>query len=198
MTSQPRGQPSRRRPLRNITHRCANAGRETPLIKTIARNTIKSLPSPSPPPPPLPAHARRHTPGQRLRAGDVIIHQFSDLAHFDGAVRIFTRLPSIAGLAGVAPRLSGQDRDRLEIHLQYPKYSMCGGLSTGCTHGAIRPRHGCECTKSASCRRPSSMICASSAHPLRFAYCLQQRCVLLTHGPPAHTILVVCSAPRRL
>ncbi|RYC57104.1 hypothetical protein CHU98_g9106 [Xylaria longipes] len=116
MTFQPRhrtqGQLSRRRPLRDITDHNATR-RETPLIKTIARDRIKTPPT----------NARPHTPSQRLRPGDVIIHQFSDPEKYDSAVRIFTRLPSITGLAGLTPRLYNQDRDRLEIQLKYPN---CG------------------------------------------------------------------------
>ncbi|KAI0536875.1 hypothetical protein GGR58DRAFT_527973 [Xylaria digitata] len=100
MTSQPgdRAQDNslQRRLLRNIRDRHANAKRETPLIKKISRK----------------------------KPCDVIIHQLSDAEQFDSAVRLFTRLPSIRGLAGLAPHVCHQDRDRLEIQLQYPSHGI--------------------------------------------------------------------------
>jgi hypothetical protein len=46
--------------------------------------------------------------------------QFSNAKHFNSVLRIFTRLPSISGLASLTPRLYGQDRNELKIKLQYP------------------------------------------------------------------------------
>ncbi|KAI0466908.1 hypothetical protein F4859DRAFT_496359 [Xylaria cf. heliscus] len=124
MTFQPghhgRRESSRRRPLRTITNHDANPKREKPLIKTLLRNKLKTLPPRAPTDP----NTRRHAPSQRPKAGEVIIHQFSNPGQFDGVLRIFSCLPSIPGLAGRAPRLHSQDRNRLEIQLQYSNYGI--------------------------------------------------------------------------
>ncbi|KAJ2983967.1 hypothetical protein NUW58_g6156 [Xylaria curta] len=105
-------------PLRQTMDRKAKARREIPLIKRIARNRMKALKLQ------FPTDSWSHTPSQPLRQGDVILHQFSDLERFDGAVRTFTRLQSISGLAGLRPRLRSQDHNRLQIQLQYPDYKI--------------------------------------------------------------------------
>ncbi|KAI0538837.1 hypothetical protein GGR58DRAFT_466935 [Xylaria digitata] len=129
-----------RHPLRNITDRVTNRDsnakctkrtkRETPLIKRIASKHIAKLPQALPPPPqpqrstrPL-TGARHHTPNQRVRPGDVIIHQFDNAEQFDGVLRILTRLPAITGLAGLTPHVSYHDRKRLKIRLQYPVHAI--------------------------------------------------------------------------
>ncbi|CAJ2502490.1 Uu.00g098840.m01.CDS01 [Anthostomella pinea] len=111
------GRPPRRYALRNVTDSSVNTKRVTPLFKIIASKVITEA---SPPP----IKAQRHVPDQRVRPGDVIIHPFDSPKHFDGAVRIFTRLPFIPGLFGQTPRLYGKDRNRLEIQIQYPKYGF--------------------------------------------------------------------------
>lgn len=138
--NQTQGPSSQRRPLRSITdpNAKARAKHETPLIKRIARNRIKALREA-----PLsdtiadtftrntkfkapPSWWYRstsilsHEPGQKLGGGDVIIHRFNNAGQFDAMVGILTRLPSVPGLAGLAPCLFSHDRDRLEIQLQYP------------------------------------------------------------------------------
>lgn len=134
MTFQPRnhahGQSSRRRPLRTIADHNANVKRETPLIKTVLRETVKAMP----PRPQTntrrtatrrrPRNIQRHSPGQRISPNSVIVHEFSDAEQFDRAVRVFTHLPSIPGLAGISPRLYSQDRIQLEIQLRYPNIGI--------------------------------------------------------------------------
>ncbi|KAI0100337.1 hypothetical protein GGR51DRAFT_532591 [Nemania sp. FL0031] len=117
----------RQRLLRDIADRHANAKakakHETPLIKTISRKKIKTLPRRRRR---RPIIARPYTRDQRLRPDDIIIHQLSDSQQFGRALRLFSRLPLIPGLAGVAPRVRRQDhdRERLQIQLQYPGHGM--------------------------------------------------------------------------
>ncbi|KAI1827198.1 hypothetical protein F4861DRAFT_436636 [Xylaria intraflava] len=114
----PPDQSPRRRPLRSISDRRANANHETPLIKTLLRNKIKT-PLPRPPP-----SAQHHKPRERPKPWDLITRKLSGPEQFNDAVRVFTCLSSIPGLSGVRPRLYGQDRDQLEIQLYYPKYKF--------------------------------------------------------------------------
>ncbi|KAI1131602.1 hypothetical protein F5Y10DRAFT_286111 [Nemania abortiva] len=113
----------RESPLRDVADRHAKAKakarHETPLIKKISRKKIKTLL-----PRRRPVNARPYMRGQRLRPGDIIIHELSNGQQFDSAVRVFTRLPSIPGLTGIAPCVCRQDREQLLIQLQYPGHGI--------------------------------------------------------------------------
>ncbi|RYO85070.1 hypothetical protein DL766_006529 [Monosporascus sp. MC13-8B] len=66
-----------------------------------------------------------HKPEEAIRrCQQVRTRQVDNPEQFDCALRIFTRLPAIPGLASQAPRLCGQNRDRLEIELRYPDYGL--------------------------------------------------------------------------
>ncbi|KAI1345553.1 hypothetical protein F5Y01DRAFT_320640 [Xylaria sp. FL0043] len=55
-----------------------------------------------------------------LRPGDLIIRRLRNDEELESMVRVFARLESTSGLAGVKPVIHSQDRDRLEILLLYP------------------------------------------------------------------------------
>ncbi|RYO89854.1 hypothetical protein DL766_010486 [Monosporascus sp. MC13-8B] len=86
---------------------------ETSLLKRISSNRISKAP------------ATTSKPKKAIRrCQQVRTRQVDNPEQFDCAVRIFTGLPAIPGLAGQAPRLRGQNRNRLEIELQYPDYGL--------------------------------------------------------------------------
>ncbi|KAI1291499.1 hypothetical protein F5Y03DRAFT_400667 [Xylaria venustula] len=105
-------------PLRDMTSRGPNAKKhrsETPLVKRIASGRIsKSRTSPPAKRPPF----RSHLPPK------ILTHSFDNAEQFDCAVRIFTRLPILSGLAGPSPRLCGQSRSRLEMEREYPTHRL--------------------------------------------------------------------------
>lgn len=60
----------------------------------------------------------------------IVTRSFDNAELFNCAVHIFTRLPTISGLAGLSPHLRGQNRDKLEINLEYPTVGLWKAPST--------------------------------------------------------------------
>lgn len=92
----------------------------TPLVKKVASNRISKLSSSTNCQP-----SRRRPPPVKI-----VTRSFDNVELFNCAVRIFTRLPILSGLAGPSPRLCGQNRDKLEINLEYPTVGLWKALST--------------------------------------------------------------------
>lgn len=109
------------RPLGDVTvSRDVKARRhETPLIKKIAiKHITKAQEAFS-----VGSRTQRyhHHWGRQL---NITIRRFDNQLEFDRAVHIYIQLQTIPNLTSLFPRLHGQDRNRLEIELQYPTYGL--------------------------------------------------------------------------
>ncbi|KAI0875615.1 hypothetical protein GGS24DRAFT_286716 [Hypoxylon argillaceum] len=132
MASQPKnhaqGQSLGPSPFRTIADHNPNIKRETPLLKRLLRETVKSMPS-------RPQTNTRRITTRRWQRVSSILRDFSDVEQLDSAVRVFSHLPSIPGLAGISPRVASQARIHLQIRLHYPGIAIWRRIDRVHPHG---------------------------------------------------------------
>ncbi|KAL9114302.1 MAG: hypothetical protein Q9227_001724 [Pyrenula ochraceoflavens] len=110
---------SKRHPLHAIGAGHANTRRlETPLLKKIAQGRISK--NRSAPASRLEFVASR----QQTRQLNIETRKFDNPQQFQYAVHVFTKLARIPHLSTRAPKICGQDLNRLEIELKYPAYPL--------------------------------------------------------------------------
>ncbi|KAI1661531.1 hypothetical protein F4813DRAFT_386061 [Daldinia decipiens] len=144
-----------RRPLSDvmISRHIKVRRHETPLIRKIAIKHITKAQEAFPVRPRIQHHRhhhhRHHRDKQLNTTINITTRRFDNQLQFDRAVHIYTQLRAIPDLTSLVPRLHGQDRNRLEIELQYPTYGLVSIYDRARGYGdrtapLLRMRHVCR------------------------------------------------------